>query len=193
MSKRNGIIILLVVTIYYILIATIIYNYSFKNETQNADVAIVLGAGIEDSIPSPIFKERINHSIYLYENGYVEKIIFTGGKTEKNKLSEASVAKKYAESQGIQSQDILIEEQSKITYENLKFAKELMKENKLNSALIISDPLHMKRAMLMAKDLNLKSYSSPTKTSKFKSIDKKLKFLMRETFFYILYQFYRLF
>jgi len=59
-------------------------------------VAIVLGAGIYDDEPSPVFRERINHSIWLYENGYVDKLLFTGGKGESENYTESSVAKKYA-------------------------------------------------------------------------------------------------
>ena len=146
-----------------------------------------------DDEPSPVFRERINHSIGLYKDGYIKKIIFTGGKADGKKFSESYVAKKYAESHGVNSKDIFIEEKSKITQENLKFAKEIMIENDLSKALLISDPLHMKRTVLIAKDVNINAFSSPTKTSQYKSSSKKLTFLMRESFFYITYQIYRIF
>jgi len=191
--KIVSITILLCLTTYFIIIYFKISNYSKKDETQKADVGIVLGAGIWNDEPSPVFKERINHSIGLYKNGYIEKIIFTGGKADGKKFSESYVAKKYAESHGVNSKDIFIEEKSKITQENLKFAKEIMIENNLSNALLISDPLHMKRAVLIAKDTNINVHTSPTQTSQYKSTNKKLTFLMRESFFYITYQIYRIF
>lgn len=167
-----------------------ILNYSKKNETQKADVGIVLGAGIWNDEPSPVFRERINHSIKLYNNGYIKKIIFTGGKAEGKKFSESYVAKIYAENLGVNSKDIFIEEKSKITQENLKFAKEIMIENDFSKAILISDPLHMKRAVMIAKDADINAYPSATETSQYKSASKKIPFLIRESFYYITYQMY---
>ena len=192
-SKQIGGFLFLLLFLYFIIIAIKITNYSNKDDTQKADVAIVLGASIWNSEPSPVFKKRINHSIDLYKNGIVNKIIFTGGKADEKQYSESYVAKIYAEKLGVKSEDILIEEESKITQENLVFAKKLMAENNLSKALLVSDPLHMKRTVFIAKDLEINAYSSPTKSSKYISKTTKLKFLMRETFFYITYQVYRIF
>jgi len=191
--KVTSISLLLLFTLYFVITCIKISNYSKKDETQKADVGIVLGAGIWNDEPSPVFRERINHSIALYKDGYIKKIIFTGGKADGKEFSESFVAKKYAESHGVNSKDIFIEEKSKITQENLKFAKEIMIENNLSNALLISDPLHMKRAVLIAKDTNINVHTSPTQTSQYKSTNKKLTFLMRESFFYITYQIYRIF
>lgn len=176
---------------YFIINAVAIVIYSQKDQTQKADAAIVLGAGIWNNEPSPVFKERINHSIYLYKNGYVKSIIFTGGISDNKKFSESYVAKMYAIKNGVSPQDIFIEEKSKITQENLAFAKEITLQNNFSKILLVSDPLHMKRSMMMAKDLNLEAYSSPTATSKYQSTTNKFKFLIREAFFYSAYQIYK--
>ena len=49
-----------------------------------ADVVLVLGAAAWDKRPSPIFRERINHAITLYQSHRVEKIVFTGGTPKKD-------------------------------------------------------------------------------------------------------------
>ncbi|MFZ0548892.1 MAG: ElyC/SanA/YdcF family protein, partial [Candidatus Promineifilaceae bacterium] len=59
--------------------AVSIYVYSRRDEAQEADAAIVLGAAVFGTRPSPVLRERINHAVSLYEAGYVDKIIFTGG------------------------------------------------------------------------------------------------------------------
>src|SRR5690554_4920800 len=94
----------------------------------------------------------------------------------------------YAIKNGVATQDIFIEEKSKITQENLAFAKEITLQNNFSKTLLVSDPLHMKRSMMMAKDLSIEAYSSPTTTSKYQSTKVKFIFLLRETFFYIAYQ-----
>lgn len=185
--------ILIFIFIYIISNAISIWKYSSKDEKTTADVAIVLGAATYGDEVSPVFRERINHGIWLYENGYVRKLILTGGYGEDNIYSDAYIAKLYAEEQGIPSEDILIEEKSIITQENIENAKNMMELNSYNTAIIVSDPLHMKRSMLMAKDVGMVAYSSPTPTTMYKSIGTKLSFLAREEFFYIGYKVYRLF
>ena len=75
----------------------------------------------------------------------------------------------------------------------MKFAKEIMKEHSLDTAIIVSDPLHMKRAMLMAADYGVNAHSSPTPTTMYRSWKTKASFLAREVFFYIGYSIVRVF
>lgn len=170
-----------------------IVSYSEKDETRPADAAVVLGASVYDNSPSPVFCERIDHAVDLYNNGFVKAIIMTGGVGEGNIRSEADIAREYAEQQGIPAEAILKEEDSSITAENLENAGKVMSEQGFNTALIVSDPLHMKRAMLYAKDLGMDAYSSPTLTTLYRSWRTKLPFLMREEFYYLGYRVVRLF
>jgi uncharacterized SAM-binding protein YcdF (DUF218 family) len=152
-------------------------------------VAIVLGAGTENNSVSPIYKERINHSIYLYNQGLVKKIIFTGGVGEEQNISDSEIAKEYALQNGIPEEDIITEKSSTITYENLSESKLIMDLLGFSTALIVSDPLHMKRSMMYANEIGINSKPSPTKTSMYKSFIPKGKSLVYETFFYSLRMF----
>ena len=182
----SGVISLLLI-VFAIGIAISIWNYGKVDEKAPADVAIVLGAAIFDGEVSPVYRERINHAITLYEEGTVNYIILTGGFGDGSFKSDSQVAKEYALSQGIPEESILIEEKSTITEENLEFSKEVMEENDLETAIIVSDPLHMKRSMLMAADYGINAVSSPTTTSMYKSLKTKIPFLLREEFFYVGY------
>ena len=123
----------------------------------------------------------------------MKKIIVTGGKGNGREESDAAAAKRYAVSKGVPEAAILTEEASAITQENLENSKKIMDNNAYHTAIIVSDPLHMKRAMLLAKDIGITAYSSPTPTSKYVSLKTQLPFLAREVFFYISYKWYRLF
>ncbi len=161
-----------------------IYQFSFNYSENKSDVAIVLGVGTSNGTLSPIFKERINHSVYLYKKGIVKKIIFTGGYGENQVISDSEVAKEYAIKHGISKSDILIEEKSKFTHENLFESKLIMDSLKMKTALLVSDPLHMKRSLLLAGNQNINCESSPTRTTMYKSFFPKFKSLLYETFFY---------
>ena len=185
----------LVLTILFYLIFTAIsiVSYGKTDGKANSDVAIVLGAGTSNGEVSPVYRERINHGIWLYENDYVDYLILTGGIGEGNNASDAYIAKQYALSKFVPEQAIFIEEKSTITEENLENAKAIMDENSFDTAIIVSDPLHMKRAMLMAGDYGIDACSSPTPTTMYRSFKTKIPFLAREEFFYIGYSIVRVF
>ena len=190
---KKLIIIVALVICYVFSNAVSIYIYSFKDDARNADVAIVLGASTYNGHPSPVYQERINHAVDLYNKHLVKKIIMTGGYGKGNPVSDAYNAKLYAVGQGVPEDDVLTEDQSTVTLENLINAKKIMDVYNYQTALIVSDPLHMKRAMLQAKDSGIKAYTSPTHSSRFRTRDTKFKFLKREVINYIGYKWYRLF
>ena len=161
-----------------------VVRYSKTYVEEPADAAIVLGAGSANGKLSGVFVERINHGMYLYNKGVVPRIILTGGFGEGQQISDSQAAKDFAVSKGIPADKILIEEESTITFENLLQAQLLMEAHDMKSALIVSDPFHMKRAMAIASVLGMDAEPSPTPTTMYRTWRKKLKLLMYESFFY---------
>jgi len=168
--------------------ATRIYTFGSNSADINADAAVVLGAAVWSNQVSPVFRERINHAIELYRQHKVRKIIFTGGQGNPNEPTEAEAARAYALQNGVPKGDILIEESSHTTFENIVYARQLARDNGLNKVLIVSDPMHMKRAITMATDIGLDAYPSPTPTTRYVTWKSQLEELSRETFYYIGYR-----
>lgn len=164
-----------------------IWSYRFKTDEVDTDAAIVLGAASWNGKPSPVFRERINHAISLYKNGNIKKIIFTGGTKFEAELEEARTARAYALKHNVKDEDILIETQSRFTEDNLKNAKQVGIDNGIHTYTIVSDPLHMKRAMRIAKHIGIDAYASPTPTSAYKTLDTEIPFFFKELCSYIGY------
>ncbi len=161
-----------------------IWSYGNKDHAALSDSIIVLGAAIEGDKPSPVFEERINHAVNLFQNKKASKIIFTGGLGYDEKFTESEVGAAFAVGLGVPSSAILKDMTSRTTRQNLLEAQSLMKEYNLKSAIIVSDPLHLKRAEIMARDLGISAVTSPTPTSRYRSLKTKLEFLFREIYFY---------
>ncbi len=161
-------------------VAYSIVAYAQIDETTPADVVIVLGAGVRNGQPSGIFRERIDHAIDLYERGIVNSIIFTGGVGPGNQLAGSEVARQYAVEHGVPRASIFIETNSTDTRENLYEALRVMESRNFRTALIVSDPLHMYRAMSIAGDLQMTAYPSPTPTSRIDSTRAIVNFMTRE-------------
>ncbi|MCL2864763.1 MAG: YdcF family protein [Lachnospiraceae bacterium] len=186
-NRKLGKVLILMLAIFllYVSIGTIeVWRFGQVDETRRADVAIVLGASVWGNQPSPVFAERINHGIWLYQNNYVEYLIFTGGVSEGNQFSEAFIAKEYAHQQGVPLEAIFIEEKSANTRENINYAIEIVMAENMETILLVSDPLHMRRSLQIARDRGLQVYSSPTKTTRYTSLQTQIPFLMRESFWF---------
>jgi uncharacterized SAM-binding protein YcdF (DUF218 family) len=156
-----------------------------RDDAAPADAIIVLGAAAYDAKPSPVFEERIRHGIDLYKRGLAPTLIFTGGYGGTGaRFSESQVARRYALRQGVPDKAILIESLSRNTHDNLRQARVLMQQHKLHSVIIVSDPLHMARALRISRDLGIRSVGSPTPTSRFRSFATRWRFLLQEVYFF---------
>lgn len=165
-------------------LAASIYAYADEDAGARADAAVVLGAAVWSREPSPVFRERINHAVALYRERRVRKIIFTGARGSSNEPAESAAAREYAVGLGVPASDVLVESKSHTTYQNLLYAKRVAEGHGLRRLLVVSDPLHMRRAMSMAGDLGLDARPSPTRTTRYRSAGAQLEQLLRETYYY---------
>ena len=156
-----------------------------RDGADKADAIIVLGAAAYDATPSPVFQARIEHGLHLYRRGYAGTLIFTGGYGgSAARFAESQVARRYAMRAGIPEQAILIESKSQTTYQNLFEARALMLEHGLHRAIIVSDPLHMARALRLCRRLGIDALGSPTPSTRFRSFRTRWEFLAREVYFF---------
>jgi len=183
--------IIFILSILFILILVWISCVAFwliwVGKQQNlikADAIVVLGAAAYHSKPSPVFAERIKYGIDLYKLKLAPKIIFTGGFGTNAQFAESEVAKNFAIEQGIPTQDIIIETNSRNTFENLTETKKILHEHNLQAIIIVSDPLHMARAMRIAKRLDITAYIAATPNTRFKSLRTSWRFLAQEIYLF---------
>jgi len=156
-----------------------------RDQAAPADAIIVLGAAAYDAKPSPVFEERIRHGLDLYRQGYAPKLIFTGGFGGAGaRFSESQVARRYALKQEIPARDILIENRSRTTRQNLVEAKRLMDAHGMHRAILVSDPLHMARALRLSKELGIDALASSTPSTRFRSFHTSWRFLAQEIYFF---------
>jgi uncharacterized SAM-binding protein YcdF (DUF218 family) len=165
-----------------------IWTFSNQSTSGNADAAVVLGAAAWGPKPSPVFAARLDHAADLYVAGRVKKVVVTGGVGRLGGPSEAEVGKNYLTRHGVLAADVIQENQSRRTLDNIRNAQRLMRKAKLTSCLVVSDPLHMRRSIAIAEGLGMNARSSPTDSSAYKSRESKMKFLMREGWFMLGYR-----
>jgi uncharacterized SAM-binding protein YcdF (DUF218 family) len=178
---------LLLAVLGFLSVAWQIVSYGNESNDSHADAAVVLGAAAWGKKPSPVYRERIKEAIALYESGRVRYLIFTGGTPVAGYPAEGSVGRDFAIEHGVPATRILVETASRTTWQNLANAKELIGPAGIHSVLLVSDPLHMRRAMALASNLDLLAMPAPTSSSRFQSAESRATFLWRETWLYIDY------
>jgi uncharacterized SAM-binding protein YcdF (DUF218 family) len=160
---------LALVLAYFAVTTTLVARWMGKDERPKVDAIVVLGAAQYDGRPSAIYQARLEHAVDLYSGGVAPLLVFTGGKEPGDRFTEGGSGARWARERGVPASDVLAEEHSRTTYQNLAGAKKaLQRRNPAGGRpriVVVSDPFHMFRAVKQAADLGMDAFPSPTRTS----------------------------
>jgi len=168
-----------------------IWWQSRHDEVHSADVIVVMGAAQYNGDPSPVFKARLDQAAYLYGEGLSDTVIVTGGKQAGDRFTEAEVAEDYlVQEHGISGGAILEEPHGNTTYGSLKAVSDTAEEEGLDTALLVSDPMHSERVKRMASDLGFdETYASWASYERLdRSRETKVKELVHEVSALLVYE-----
>ncbi len=139
-----------------------------SDQARAVDAIVVLGVAQYDGRPSPQLQARLDHALALWQEGLSPLVITTGGNQPGDRFTEAEASANYLINRlGIDDQwaEILQENSGSTTRESLIAVRNIMQDRGLHSVLIVTDPYHSLRSRLIAQDLGLVAYVSPTRTS----------------------------
>jgi uncharacterized SAM-binding protein YcdF (DUF218 family) len=115
---------------------------------HSANAIVVFGGGVgETGSPGKSTIERARYAVELYKSGFADHIIFSSGYTYK--YNDAENMKLFAVSMGVPEKNIILEDKSSSTYENVMFSKKILDQRGWNSILLVSSPYNMRRASLI--------------------------------------------
>lgn len=127
---------------------------------QEYDAIIVLGAGLlADDSPSPTTGKRVMHGVELFRQGKADTLLLSGGRGG-NSITEADAMRSLAVAAGVPDDCILLERLSRSTLENAIYSARLMQDRGWLTALIVSDRLHMPRALLAFDSVGVRTTGS---------------------------------
>ena len=130
---------------------------------RRIDYVVVLGAGLIGERVTPLLASRIRKGINVYKANPGSKLIMSGGQGPDEVVSEAFVMKNYAFEQGGDENDIILEDKSTSTEENIIFSKKFIPADK--SFAVVTNYYHVYRALVQARTLGFRciGYGAPTK------------------------------
>ncbi len=159
---------------YTLIIATLYCNIRAARHIPkyNKDFIIILGARIKnDGTLTPLLKGRVDKAIDFGNKQYEltkKKIVYvpSGGKGNDEVIAEAEAIKKYLLEKGIKEKQIIIEDKSTSTIENMKYSKEKIDKINKNAKISFSTTnYHVFRSGAIAnkQGINCEGMGSKTK------------------------------
>ena len=133
-------------------------NFNIKK----LNYVVVLGAGLIGKKVTPLLASRIDRGIEIYHKNPGSKLIMSGGQGPDEEIPESHAMAAYAEEHGVPKSDIIIEDRSKTTNQNLKFSHQLMQPD--STFCIVTNSYHVYRALVLAKRQGLKCIGYGAKT-----------------------------
>ena len=158
---------------YCLTLATLYCNIMAAKHKPNfdKDYVIILGSKIRrDGTLTPILQARVDKAIEFAKEQKEKsnkRIVFvpSGGKGEDEIISEAEAMKNYLIEKDISPEDIIVEDKSKNTYQNLKFSKQKIDEDNKDGKIIFSTTnYHVFRSGVIANNEGIDCEGMGSKT-----------------------------
>ncbi|MGX7265317.1 YdcF family protein [Enterococcus crotali] len=172
--KRIMFIIIGLAFMYAALVLFLILSGTKEQPTTTPDTVLILGAQVrgsskDNAYPSTVLKERLDAAIPYLKKYPNTTVIVCGGQGNDEPDSEANVMAEYLRVNGISQKQILIEDTSTRTKENILNAQ---KKQKLGNTVLVTSDFHMYRSKLLAKRLGISEVSGLPSVSKSSAVFK---------------------
>ncbi|GGD04061.1 YdcF family protein [Enterococcus wangshanyuanii] len=177
--KQIMMIIIGIGVLYTAVILAMIFSGTKDQPIKDPDTVLILGAQVKGSskdnaYPSTVLKERLDAAVPYLKDHPEATVIVCGGQGADEPDSEANVMAEYLRVKGIPDTQILREDTSTRTKENIQNAQ---KKQSLGKTVIVTSDFHMYRSKLLAKRLGISSISGLPSVSRSSA---KVKTYIRE-------------
>ncbi len=147
---------------------TLEWQYFPPDPIPQVDMIIVLGGMTRWSdAPQPVPNlneagDRLLYAAWLYQQGVADKLLLTGGQFPGATQAEAVVMRDALLVMGVPESAMILETESLNTYQNALFAKPILDEMNVNSALLVTSATHMPRSQQLFAKMDIPTVPAPT-------------------------------
>ena len=142
-----------------------VWAASRREQARPVQAIVVLGAAQYNGRPSPVLQARLEHAYELWHQGRSDLIVVTGGRQPGDRFTEATASANYLLGRGVPDSQVLREVSGRNSWQSLASAATFLKARGRRRVLLVSDPFHDLRISLMAGELGLTPFVSPTRSS----------------------------
>ncbi|MGD8191803.1 YdcF family protein [Brevibacillus ginsengisoli] len=127
---------------------------------QPADLGVILGNKVEqDGKPSERLRARLEKALELYKEGYLNKILVSGG-VGKEGFDEAQVMKQYLVEKGIPADNILTDSMGLNTMMTAQNTKQMINGIESQKVMVITQFYHISRTKLAFRKMGFQEVYS---------------------------------
>lgn len=146
---------------YMFYVAERIERQSAIDESQPADVIVVMGAAEYRGRPSPVLQGRLNHALLLYLKRMAPYILTTGGAGGDPDFTEGEVSRAYLVTHNVPAEAVITEAVGSTTVQSLDGAIEIMRRMNLHTCIVVSDGYHIYRVKRVLEAQGFTVFGSP--------------------------------
>ena len=155
----------------YVLYAWV-YGLSARWFATPAAAVIVLGAGLNGRQVTPLLANRLRRGLDVYRRSRTENagtvIITSGGQGPDEEASEAQVMSEWLIAHGVPSENVILEEHSRNTEQNLAYSRELLdSRHVVGPVAVVSSNYHAFRAALLMRRAGMNGYAIGAPTARY--------------------------
>ena len=117
-------------------------------------VMIVLGCQVREDGPSVLLRDRLDEALAYWEDHEDTLIVVSGGQGSNEPTTEARAMADYLEERGVEEDQILLEDWSHNTAQNLRYSRALLEEageDLSGGVIVVSNGFHLTRARMLAQ------------------------------------------
>ena len=156
----------LIYRVLYLAITARIDTADSERQGRKLNTVLVAGLCLEHNQPVEAFKVRLRRAIELQNLSLVAEkkdlqVIVLGGVTGNSSISEAQAGARYLIEQGMPEQQIILEQQSRHTLENMQHARMLLQQQNAvqdcdsTDIAVITSRYHLYRLLTLARGLGM--------------------------------------
>ena len=148
-------------TLYSLVSLLQVWRTGAGDEARPVDAIVVMGAAQYDGRPSLLLRGRLDHVADLWDRGLAPLVVTTGGKRPGDRFTEAQASADYLIDRGV-PEEVILQVGGTTSYAELEQVAVALRERGLRTVLLVSDPYHSLRIRLVAEEVGLVAYVSPT-------------------------------
>lgn len=146
---------------------------------------VIFGCKVESWGPSVLLQDRLDTALDYLEDHPDMKIVVTGGKGDDEHMSEAQCMYNYLTEHGVDGENILMEDRSRNTWQNVNFCKPLMESNGMDCMadcrpILVSSGFHLGRIKMLWERVNPEGWTPSTLAAPVSHIPSAVKMFFRE-------------
>ena len=158
--------------------------YGDRDAVQgDPQIMIILGCQVKPWGPSILLQDRLDKALDYLEEHPDMTIVVSGGQGPDEHITEAQAMRDYLVEQGVAAEQILQEDQSHNTFQNLTYSLELLEEagyDVTDDIVVVSNGFHLTRVRMLWARMHGDNDELSTLAAPSSHIPSRLKMYIRE-------------